>query len=198
MIRKIIHKLSDLYVKIIWSLEKQARMSGVKMGTENFIASHFWSTEPYLITIGNHCQITAGVKLFTHGGAGAVRRQYPKFDTFGRVVIGNYVYIGNNSLIMPGVIIGDNVLVAAGSVVTKSIPSNLVVGGNPAKVICTIDEYIERNKQYNTNSKGMDNKKKRSLLLSLDESKLISKKPIIRIDSETLGGVDKFLSIKAA
>ena len=56
---------------------------------------------------------------------------------------------------MPGVTIGDNVLVAAGSVVTKSVPSNVVVGGNPAKYICSVDEYISRNMRYNTNSKGM-------------------------------------------
>ena len=149
---------------------------GYRLGGGNFVASHFWSSEPYLITVGNHCQITNGVKVFTHGGGGAVRRLFPNFDTFGKVVIGDYVYLGNNSLVMPGVTIGDNVLVAAGSVVTKSVPSNVVVAGNPAKVICTINEYIERNKQYNINSKGMKPEDKRKLLMGLDDSKLISKK----------------------
>lgn len=82
-------------------------------------------------------------------------------------------------------------LIAAGSVVTKSVPSNLVIGGNPAKVICTIDEYIERNKKYNTNSKGMDKETKRNLLLKLDKSNLISKKSIIELDNGTLGGGSK-------
>ena len=48
---------------------------------------------------------------------------------------------------MPGVTVGDNVLIAAGSIVTKSIPSNVVVAGNPARFICSIEDYIERNKK---------------------------------------------------
>lgn len=81
---------------------------------------------------------------------------------------------------MPGVTIGDNVLIAAGSIVTKSIPSNSVVGGNPAKYICSIDNYLERNFQYNTNSKGLDIMEKKTLLLSLSEDKFI-RKPYIEI-----------------
>ena len=77
-------KFLFLYRRCFWSLEKQARHAGVHLGDGNFIASHFWSTEPYLIKIGTHCQITAGVKFFTHGGGGAVRRWHPHFDTFGK------------------------------------------------------------------------------------------------------------------
>ena len=58
----------DLYKRFFWSLEKQARYAGVNLGKNNFIASRFWSSEPYLITIGDNNQITSGVKLFTHGG----------------------------------------------------------------------------------------------------------------------------------
>ena len=155
-------KLLSIYRRIFWSLERQARYAGVALGKGNFIASEFWSTEGYLITVGNHCQITHGVKVLTHG----------------RVVIGDYVYLGSNSLIMPGVTIGDNVLVAAGSVVTKSIPSGLVVGGNPARVICTIEQYIERNKQYNLNSEGMKQRDKKRLLTSIEESRFVKKRTI--------------------
>lgn len=179
MIGKIIRRLSTLYQETFWTREHQARHAGVKMGGDNFIASKFWSSsEPYLITVGNHCALTAGVMLFTHGGARVARKQYPQFDTFGRVTLGDYVYVGNNSLIMPGVTVGDNVLIAAGSVVTKSIPSNVVVGGNPAKFICTLDEYIARNIKFNTNSKGMSLEEKRTFLLSLEDERLIRKKLI--------------------
>lgn len=176
---KLFNRLLSLYRKTFWPLEKQARYAGVTLGEHNFITSKFWGTEPYLITIGSYCQLTGGVKILTHGGAGAARRWHPKFDIFGKVKIGNYVYLGLNSLIMPGVTIGDNVLVAAGSVVTKSIPDNVVVGGNPAKLICTIEEYIERNKKYNTDTKGTNKEKKREILLSLPESKLIQKAKIL-------------------
>ena len=106
---KIKKKIFKLYRETFWSLEKQAKAAGVTIGESNFIASHFWSSEPYLIKIGSHCAITAGVKIFTHGGAHSVRRWYPKFDIFGKVTIGDYVYIGTSSLIMPGVTIGNNV-----------------------------------------------------------------------------------------
>ena len=89
--------------------------------------------------------------------------------------MGDYVYLGNNVLIMPGVTIGDHVIVAAGSVVTKSIPSNSVVGGNPARYICSIDEYENRNIKYNTNSKGLDAESKRKLLMSLSDKEFIKK-----------------------
>ena len=173
--KQILNKIHILYCRFFWSLEKQARRAGVKMGSDNYIASHFWDTEPYLIEIGSHCQITPGVVFSTHGGAGAVRRWYSKFDTFGKIIIGDYVYLGKNTMIMPGVSIGDNVLVAAGSIVTKSIPSNVVVGGNPAKVICTIEQYIEKNKKYNTNTKGMSISEKKKLLLSLPDDMFIKK-----------------------
>lgn len=93
-------------------------------------------------------------------------------------MIGDYVYIGNGAFVMPGVTVGNNVLIAAGSVVTKSIPDNCVVAGNPAKFICTLDEYIERNLPFNLDSKGLSLSMKKRLLLSVDQSKFIRKKKI--------------------
>lgn len=104
-----------------------------------------------------------------------MRRTHPDFDCFGKVKIGDYVYIGTNALIMPGVTIGDNSLIAAGSVVTKSVPSGTVVAGNPARIICTVEEYYERNKKWDIHSKGMNNKDKKNLILSLPEDKFIKK-----------------------
>lgn len=172
---QILKKISHYYQCIFWNYEKRARYAGVNLGRNNFISSHFWSSEAYLITIGNNCSISHGVKMFTHGGARVARKKIPLFDIFGKVSIGNYVYIGNNSLIMPGVEIGDNVLIAAGSVVTKSVPSNMVVGGNPARILCTTDEYIQRNKKYNLDSKGLSTEAKRKLLTNLEEDKFIRK-----------------------
>ena len=129
---KLIRGFIKLYKRIFWSFERQARNAGVKLGRNNEIMTRFWSTEPYLITIGDNCQITNGVKIFTHGGGHVLRDKYPTFDCFGKVSLGDYVYLGNNSMVMPGVSIGSHVIVAAGSVVTKSVPSGYVVGGNPA------------------------------------------------------------------
>lgn len=154
-----------------------AKKIGVNIGEDCFVPDKgCWSSEPYLITVGDHCQITSGVRIFTHGGGQIVRKYIPNFDVFGKVTIGNWVYIGNNALIMPGVTIEDNVLVASGSVVTKSIPSGMVVAGNPAKIICTIEDYIERNREYNIGTKGLSHKEKELFLKKLDDSKFIVKK----------------------
>lgn len=115
------------------------------------------------------------MKFFTHGGSHVVRDIDSSFDCFGRIKIGSNVYIGNNTLVMPGVTVGDNVLIAAGSVVTKSVPNDCVVGGNPARIICSRKEYYERNKRYNVQSCGLSFSAKRKLLKELPEEKFISK-----------------------
>lgn len=155
-----------------------ARYLGVNIGDNNLIGWNHWSSEPYLITIGNHCQLTNCV-ILTHGGGNVVRCEIPDFDVFGKVEIKDWAYVGSGSLIMPGVTIGEGALVAAGSVVTKSIPPGIVVGGNPAQYICTVKEYINRNSKFNLNSKKLSDKRKRELILSVPDYKLIKKKIII-------------------
>lgn len=170
--KRLFQKIKDLYWLHIASPEKYARHIGVNIGENNSIGRHHWSSEPYLITIGSNCQLTS-CRIYTHGGGQAIRHIHPDFDVFGKVTIGNGVYIGANALIMPGVTIGNNALIAAGSVVTKSIPPGMVVAGNPAKIICTIEEYYERNKSYDLHSKNVSNK--REFLLKLSDDKFIKK-----------------------
>lgn len=55
----MINKIKEKFRKYFWKYEKRARYSGVKMGVDNFIDSDFGSSEPYLISIGSHCQITS-------------------------------------------------------------------------------------------------------------------------------------------
>lgn len=171
----IYKKIERWIIRLFCSYAKQARYEGVKMGTYNFINSRFWSTEPYLITIGSHVQITKGVLLHTHGGGNSIRKFNPTFDCFGKVVIEDWAYIGAFSQIMPGVTIGEGTLVAAGSVVTKSTPPGSVVGGNPAKIIGTVEDYLRRNKMYNTETKGLSAEEKKKILLSLSEDMFLKK-----------------------
>ena len=173
--RRFIERIRSLYYRIVYPLDKQAQIAGVTIGKGNFVDSKFWSSEPYLIAIGNNCQITSGVKMFTHGGGQILRDKYPDFDIFGKINIGDYVYIGANAIIMPGVTIEDHVLVASGSVVTKSLRARGVYGGNPAKYICSIDEYEKNNIKYNTSSKHLSGKDKKQLLLSLPSKQFVSK-----------------------
>lgn len=160
--------------KYLCTPEQYAKSIGVNIGSNNLIGKNHWSSEPYLITVGSHCQLT-NCKIFTHGGGNVVRSKYPNFDCFGKVIIGDWVYIGTNALIMPGVTIGDNVLVAAGSVVTKSVPSGMVVAGNPARVVCTVDEYYDRNKKFDICTKQLSSKKKKEILMNLSNDNFIRK-----------------------
>lgn len=178
---KTIKKIIDLFKKYSKSPLEYARFIGVTVGEHTRISDyHHWSSEPYLISIGDNCAVTNEVKFFTHGGGRVFREDIPDYDCFGKIKVGNNVYIGARSLIMPGIIIEDNVVIAAGSVVTKSIPSGVVVGGNPARIICTLGEYKERNMKYNTHSKGMSLSEKKRYLTSLDE-KFFLKKGFMKI-----------------
>lgn len=172
---KITNKIINFYRRVFWLPEKYAIHLGVKIGSNCEIYNCKWGSEPYLIEIGNHVQITDNVKFFTHGGGWVLRDKYPKFDIFGKIKIGNNVYIGNNSLIMPGVEIGNDVIIGAGSVVTKSIISNSIVVGNPARVIGTINDFENKYKKYNLNTSGLDFISKRNIILNTSNDKFIKK-----------------------
>lgn len=171
----------------IFTPEYILRKSGVKIGKGCDIQTLFFGSEPYLIEIGDNVQITSGVRLFTHGSGWVFRDVYPEFDVFGKIKIGNNVYIGNCALIMPGVTIGNNVIVGAGAVVTKSIPDNCVVGGNPARIICKTNELLNRQMSFNLNTKKLNYKEKRAFLLNIHNSKFI-KKPYLEFKSNNLDG----------
>lgn len=171
----IFKKVSSLYWRYFKDGVSYAKHIGVSVGNNTEIYTKFWSSEPFLITIGNNVQITDNVHFYTHGGGNVIRRQYPDFDAFGKIVVEDYAYIGSGSLILPGVTIGEGALVAAGSVVTKSVPPRVVVGGNPAKVLCTIDDYIVNNMKYNIKTKGLSYEDKIRILKSLPEDRFIKK-----------------------
>ena len=177
---KLISLLKKIYWHIIATPEKEARHLGVKIGEKCLISTRYWSSEPYLISIGNNVQITDCVSFHTHGGGNCIRKEHPDFDAFGKITIEDWVYIGAWSHIMPGVTIGEGSLVAAGSVVTKSVPPGVVVGGNPAKHICSIDDYINRNIKYSI-GKRLTTKEKRDVLLLMSDEYFI-KKPYLKKD----------------
>ena len=86
-----------------------------------------WSTEPWIITLGKNVHITDGVKFITHeGGVLIFRKKVPDLE------------------ITKPIVIGDNVVIGAGAVVSKNIPDNSVAVGIPAKVIKPIDEYFQK------------------------------------------------------
>lgn len=146
MIKKIMNKLKIRYCNNQQYLA-YLRSIGVVIGENcEIYKDASFGSEPYLIKIGNHERITSGVKFITHdGGVWVLRDNYDeRIDLFGKITVGNNVHIGMNSIIMPGVRIGDNVIIGCGAVVTKDIPSNQIWGGVPAHFIKNINEYYDQ------------------------------------------------------
>lgn len=154
MIKRIINKLSYLIsiLRNSWYI-KYLRNQGIQIGNgcifrhRNTIRVDI--SRPSLVTIGNNVDFNMNFQLLTHDYATSVfTRKYHAFiNSSGRVTIGNNVVFGTNVIVLKGVQIGDNSIIAAGSIVSKSIPSNSVAVGRPARVICSLDEFYKRRKQ---------------------------------------------------
>ena len=118
---------------------------GLKVG-KNFSKQSGCYIDPshcFLITIGDNVTFSINVTLLAHDASMKNKLDYARI---GSIVIGNNCFIGANSTILPGVEIGDNSIVGAGSVVTKSIEKNSVYAGVPAKKICTLETFLEKQK----------------------------------------------------
>ncbi len=105
-----------------------------------------FGSEPYLVTIGKHVALAAQVTFITHDGGTYVFREqerYKKVIKYGRITIKDNCTIGYRTTILPGVVIGPNSVVAAGSIVTRNIPPNVLAAGNPAKPVMSIEQYAE-------------------------------------------------------
>jgi len=91
------------------------------------------------IIIGDNCMLAPNVKLYTASHPLQPDKRNSGLENGRPITLGNNIWIGGGAIITPGVTLGDNVVVGAGSVVTKSYPDNVVIAGNPATIIKTID-----------------------------------------------------------
>lgn len=98
----------------------------------------------FLLEIGDRVTIS-DARILLHD---ASTKRFIGYSKVGRVVIGNDVFIGADSVILPGVTIGSNVVVGAATVVTKDIPDNCVVVGNPGRIISSTKDFVEKNREF--------------------------------------------------
>lgn len=103
----------------------------------------------WLIEIGDNVTMAPRVHILCHDASTKIFLNYTKI---GRVIIGNNVFIGAESVVLPGVTIGNNVVIGANSTVTHDIPNNSVAVGSPARVISTLDTYLEKERSSMSNA----------------------------------------------
>ena len=127
-----------------FTTEKLVKM-GMKVGS-GFQRLHGTILDPghcWLIEIGDNVTMAPRVHVLCHDASTKNTLGYTKI---GRVIIGNNVFVGADTVILPGVTIGNNVIIGANSTVTHDIPDNTVAAGSPAKVICSFEDYIKKEK----------------------------------------------------
>ncbi|MGY1749244.1 acyltransferase [Modestobacter sp. SYSU DS0511] len=147
-----IRAVSKLPARLKWEILKRrhgtsgaARALGVTVGQDCRMISCEVRSEPWLLTVGDRVTVSSEVLFITHDGTGwlfsdEAGRRY----RYAPIRVGSDCFIGARSIIMPGVEIGDRSIVAAGSVVVRSVPPGSIVGGNPARIIGSFDEFEAR------------------------------------------------------
>lgn len=129
------------------------RSKGAKIGTGCLICTDLSGNDSKLLDIGNDVVISTDVKFVLHDFS-ISRVIKGKSNLFGKIKIGNNSFIGMGSVLLYGIELGNNVIVAAGTVVTKSFQEeNIILGGNPARVIGTWDAF---RKKYESNATNIE------------------------------------------
>jgi acetyltransferase-like isoleucine patch superfamily enzyme len=102
-------------------------------------------TDPAYVRIGSNVGLSSCTILGHDASIRILNNRFgKKLDSVGRVDIRDNSFVGHGAIVMPRVTIGPDSIVAAGAVVTKDVPPGVVVGGNPARVICTTEELVRR------------------------------------------------------
>jgi acetyltransferase-like isoleucine patch superfamily enzyme len=155
--KQLLGLIKDLSIRVTRSGVEYARYKGATVGKNCRIFTRYFGSEAWMITIGNNVTITRDVVLLTHDGSTwLMNDEKGRRYLYRRIEIGNNIFIGINSIIMPGVKIEDNVIIAAGSIVTKSVPSGVIIAGNPAKIIGNYDLHQKKILENYISDRDMD------------------------------------------
>ncbi|MBF8755968.1 acyltransferase [Pseudomonas guariconensis] len=102
-------------------------------------------TDPSLVRLGSNCGLSDCTLIGHDGVVDLIEAVYgKKLDSVGFIDVRDNSWVAHGAIVMPRVTIGPNSIVAAGAVVTKDVPPGTVVGGNPAKVLCTLEDLVKR------------------------------------------------------
>ena len=138
--------------KKVWRYFKRRQLAkavrnGLQLGKDSQVLEPAGlGTEPFLISIGNHVSVAGGVRFITHDGSTWVYRVQEKYKgmvRYGRITIHDNCMIGQNAILLPGISIGPNAIVAAGAVVVQDVKPGTVVRGNPAREVAKVADLAE-------------------------------------------------------
>ncbi len=152
--RRLVESLGDAFdFWVVCRASKVAflRRKGARIGAHSSILTRVrdFGSEPWLVEIGSRVTITAGVSFLTHDGSSRLFRHRVEGGSefgnrFGAIRVLDNSFVGLRTILMPGVTVGPSSIVGAGSVVTRDVPPGTVAAGVPARVLCTLDEYVEK------------------------------------------------------
>lgn len=117
----------------------------ISVGRDVFINYNFTVLDVCQVTIGDRTLIGPNVSIYAAGHPIAPEDRATGWEYGGPIHIGNDVWLGGSCVVLAGVTIGDGAVVAAGSVVTRDVPPNTVVAGNPARVLRQITQADREN-----------------------------------------------------
>lgn len=138
MLNKIIRIVKRIFMKNSKSQIKY------KIGNIKHHNSRIDALMPQFVEIGDNFISAPGSMILTHDSSLLFHAKKYRIE---KVKIGDNVFLGANAIILPGVTIGNSVIIGAGAVVTKDVPDNCVVAGNPARIICSVEDYIQKCKE---------------------------------------------------
>jgi maltose O-acetyltransferase len=150
MLTYVVGKLERTFRKIRSARQErrwaQLQSKGMQIGWKVHIPMSTWIDAPhcFLISIGDNCSFGENCGILAHD---AMAKEFLGATILGRVKIEHSCHIGMGTVVLPGVTIGPNSIVGAGSVVTRDIPMGVIAAGNPARVICTLEEYLDRQRE---------------------------------------------------
>jgi len=150
-------KAVGLYLRVCrpdgveWASYLKRRNVLYAMGDHCSVQTNVTFTDPKYVRLGNNVRLS-GCILFGHDGSvNMLNRAYGcLIDRVGKIDLRDNVFIGHGAIVLPGVTVGPNAIVAAGSVVNRDVPPNTIVGGVPARPVTELDAYVERLKAQTT------------------------------------------------